>query len=59
MKHLLINPYSQIQEWCKDYFPDKSLGMMPVAGRCAAEYFIDLAIRCKAEKVLLLGPTYN
>ena len=59
MKHLLINPYSHPQEWCKDYFPDRSLGMMPVAGRCAAEYFIDLALRCEAEKMLLLGPTYN
>ncbi len=59
MKHILINPYSQNQEWCKDYFPDRSLGMMPVAGRCAAEYFIDLALRCEAEKLLLLGPTYN
>ena len=59
MKHLLINPYSQEQEWCKDYFPDRSLGMMPVGGRCAAEYFIDLALRCQAESLLLLGPTYN
>ena len=59
MKNLLINPYSQAQEWCKDYFPDRSLGMMPVAGRCAAEYFIDLALRCEAESLLLLGPTYN
>ena len=59
MKHLLINPYSQTQEWCKDYFPDRSLGMMPVGGRCAAEYFIDLALRCSAESLLLLGPTYN
>ena len=47
MQHLLINPYSQSQEWCKEYFPDRSLGMMPVAGRCAAEYFIDLALRCE------------
>ena len=59
MKNLLINPYSQTQEWCKDYFPDRSLGMMPVGGRCAAEYFIDLALRCHAESLLLLGPTYN
>ena len=59
MKHLLVNPYSRPQEWCKDYFPDRSLGMMPVAGRCAAEYFIDLAVRCKADSLLLLGPTYN
>jgi hypothetical protein len=59
MKHLLINPYSQKQEWCKDYFPDRSLGMMPVGGRCAAEYFIDLALRCQAESLLLLEPTYN
>ena len=59
MKHLLINPYSCSQEWCKDYFPDRSLGMMPVGGRCAAEYFIDLALRCEAESLLLLGPTYN
>ena len=59
MKNLLINPYSQKQEWCKDYFPDRSLGMMPVGGRCAAEYFIDLALRCEAESLLLLGPTYN
>ena len=59
MKHLLINPYSRSQEWCKDYFPDRSLGMMPVGGRCAAEYFIDLALRCQAESLLLLGPTYN
>ena len=59
MKNLLINPYSQAQEWCKDYFPDRSLGMMPVGGRCAAEYFIDLAVRCEAEHLLLLGPTYN
>ena len=59
MKNLLINPYSQAQEWCKEYFPDRSLGIMPVAGRCAAEYFIDLALRCNAESMLLLGPTYN
>ena len=59
MKHLLINPYSQPHEWCKEYFPDRSLGMMPVAGRCAAEYFIDLALRCGAESMLLLGPAYN
>ena len=59
MKQLLVNPYSQTQEWCKDYFPDRSLGMMPVAGRCAAEYFIDLALRCEAGALLLLGPTYN
>ena len=59
MKSLLINPYSQTQEWCKDYFPDRSLGMMPVGGRCAAEYFIDLALRCQAGSLLLLGPTYN
>lgn len=59
MKHLLINPYSQAQEWCKEYFPDRSLGMMPVGGRCAAEYFIDLALRCNAESMLLLGPAYN
>ena len=59
MKNLLINPYSREQEWCKDYFPDRSLGMLPVAGRCAAEYFIDLALRCEAENLLLLGPTYN
>ena len=59
MKNLLVNPYSQSQEWCKDYFPDRSLGMMPVGGRCAAEYFIDLALRCEAESLLLLGPTYN
>lgn len=59
MKHLLVNPYSSSQEWCKEYFPDRSLGMMPVAGRCAAEYFIDLALRCDAESLLLLGPTYN
>ena len=59
MKHLLVNPYSQAQEWCKDYFPDRSLGIMPVGGRCAAEYFIDLALRCSAESLLLLGPTYN
>ena len=59
MKTLLVNPYSQAQEWCRDYFPDRSLGMMPVAGRCAAEYFIDLALRCKSESLLLLGPTYN
>ena len=32
---------------------------MPVGGRCAAEYFIDLALRCQAESLLLLGPTYN
>ena len=59
MKNLLINPYSQSNEWCKEYFPDRSLGMMPIAGRCAAEYFIDLALRCEAESMLLLGPTYN
>ena len=59
MKSLLINPYSRPQEWCKEYFPDRSLGMMPVAGRCAAEYFIDLALRCHAESMLLLGPAYN
>ena len=59
MKHLLVNPYSQAQEWCKEYFPDRSLGMMPVAGRSAAEYFIDLAVRCEAESLLLLGPAYN
>ena len=59
MKHLLINPYSQSQEWCKEYFPDRSLGMMPVGGRCAAEYFIDLALRCESESMLLLGPAYN
>ena len=59
MKHLLINPYSRAQEWCKEYFPDRSLGMMPIGGRCAAEYFIDLALRCDAESMLLLGPTYN
>ena len=59
MKHLLINPYSQTQEWCKEYFPDRSLGMMPVGGKAAAEYFIDLALRCEAESLLLLGPTYN
>lgn len=59
MKTLLVNPYSQSQLWCKEYFPDRSLGMMPVAGRCAAEYFIDLALRCEAESLLLLGPTYN
>jgi hypothetical protein len=59
MKNLLINPYSQAQEWCKEYFPDRSLGMMPVAGRCAAEYFIDLALRCQADSMLLLGPAYN
>lgn len=56
---MLINPYSQAQEWCKEYFPDRSLGMMPVGGRCAAEYFIDLALRCESESLLLLGPTYN
>ena len=56
---MLINPYSQVQEWCKEYFPDRSLGMMPVGGRCAAEYFIDLALRCESESLLLLGPTYN
>ena len=59
MEHLLINPYSQVQEWCKEYFPDRSLGMMPVGGRCAAEYFIDLALRCEAQSLLLLGPAYN
>ncbi|MBR2509966.1 MAG: hypothetical protein IKB71_09495 [Lentisphaeria bacterium] len=59
MKNMLINPYSQAQEWCKEYFPDRSLGMMPVGGRCAAEYFIDLALRCESESLLLLGPTYN
>jgi hypothetical protein len=59
MKNLLINPYSQTQDWCKEYFPDRSLGMLPIAGRCAAEYFIDLALRCEAESLLLLGPTYN
>ena len=59
MKQLLINPYSQQQEWCKEYFPDRSLGMMLVGGRCAAEYFIDLALRCEAESMLLLGPAYN
>ena len=59
MKNILINPYSRPQEWCKEYFPDRSLGMMPVGGRCAAEYFIDLALRCEAETLLLLGPTYN
>lgn len=59
MKNLLINPYSQVQEWARDYFPDRSLGMLPIASRCAAEYFIDLAIRCEAESLLLLGPTYN
>ncbi len=59
MKNLLVNPYSQAHEWCKEYFPDRSLGMLPVAGRCAAEYFIDLALRCNSESLLLLGPTYN
>ena len=59
MKNLLINPYSQSQEWCKEYFPDRSLGMMPIGGRCAAEYFIDLALRCESERLVLLGPTYN
>ncbi|MBO7327744.1 MAG: hypothetical protein J6W00_03110 [Lentisphaeria bacterium] len=59
MKNLLINPYSHEQEWCKEYFPDRSLGMMPVGGRCAAEYFIDLALRCEAESMLLLGPAFN
>ena len=59
MKNLLVNPYSQVQDWCKEYFPDRRLGMMPVGGRCAAEYFIDLALRCQAESLLLLGPTYN
>ena len=59
MKHLLVNPYSNEQEWCKDYFPDRSLGMMPVGGRCAAEYFIDLALRCEVQTLLLLGPVYN
>ena len=59
MKNILINPYSGDQAWCKEYFPDRSLGMMPVGGRCAAEYFIDLALRCQAESLLVLGPTYN
>ena len=59
MEHLLINPYSRTQEWCKEYFPDRSLGMMPVGGRCAAEYFIDLALRSEAHSLLLLGPAYN
>ena len=59
MKHVIVNPYSQEHEWCKDYFPDRSLGMMPVAGRCAAEYFIDLALRCESASMLLLGPSFN
>ena len=59
MENLLINPYSQSQEWCKEYFPDRSLGMMPVGGRCAAEYFIDLALKCNAKNLHLLGPAYN
>ena len=49
MKNLLINPYSHNQEWCKEYFPDRSLGMLPVAGRCAAEYFIDLELSITAK----------
>ena len=59
MRNLLVNPYSQVQDWCKEYFPDRSLGMMPVAGRCAAEYFIDLALRCESASMLLLGPSFN
>ena len=59
MRNLLVNPYSQVQDWCKEYFPDRSLGMMPVAGRCAAEYFIDLALRCESAFMLLLGPSFN
>ena len=59
MQKIIVNPYSNNQEWCKDYFPDRSLGTLPVAGKTAAEYYIDFALRCQAESLLLLGPTYN
>ena len=59
MKNLLINLYSQNHEWCQHYFPDRTLGMLPLAGRCAVEHYIDLALYCMADSLLLLEPTYN
>lgn len=54
MTHLLVNLYPHGQEWCEKYFPDRSLGMLPLGGRLLAEYFIDFGHSCGFDSLLIL-----
>ena len=59
MTHLLVNLYPHGQEWCEKYFPDRSLGMLPLGGRLLAEYFIDFGHSCGFDSLLILEKTFN
>lgn len=59
MTHLLVNLYPHGQEWCGEYFPDRSLGMLPLGGRLLVEYFINLGHGCKFDSLLILEKTFN
>lgn len=47
----LISPYSCSQEWCEEFFPNHSLCSLPLAGKMAVEYLIDLCAMMGAKVV--------
>ena len=38
----IIAPYTAGFEWCDEFFPEKSLCSMPLAGKPLAEHLLDL-----------------
>lgn len=53
----IIAPYTAGFEWCDEFFPEKSLCSMPLAGKPLAEHLLDLCTVFGAERALVLD--YN
>ena len=55
----IINPYNHTLRWCEEFFPDRSIGSLPVAGQEFAEYQIDSVSILGVDEITLLDYNYD
>ncbi|MDR0931668.1 MAG: hypothetical protein LBM70_01430 [Victivallales bacterium] len=55
----IINPYNHQTKWCEEFFPDRSICSLPVAGKTFAEHQIDSVSVLGVDEILLLDYNYS
>ncbi|MBS1453926.1 MAG: hypothetical protein HP002_11155 [Lentisphaeria bacterium] len=55
----IINPYNHTLRWCEEFFPDRSICSLPVAGKEFAEYQIDSVSILGVDEITLLDYNYD
>ncbi|MBS1370164.1 MAG: hypothetical protein HPZ91_09445 [Lentisphaeria bacterium] len=55
----IINPYNHTTKWCEEFFPERSLCSLPIAGKMFAEHQIDSVSVLGVGEILLLDYNYT